>query len=155
MMTAESLSNRPPTREEMQQAATAIDALSGALSNDNALSLEVDVATGAIHLELPPAVGQAVLELLTHIARGEMVTVVPSSAVLTTQEAADLLNVSRPFLTRLLDAGEIPLIAWGRTVGSGRRTCTPTRNSGMASAVGRCASCSASGRSSMQPPNAG
>jgi excisionase family DNA binding protein len=108
MMTAQTLADRPPTREEMQQAATAIDALSGALSNDNALSLEVDVAKGAIHLELPPAIGQAVLELLTHIARGEMVTVVPYSAVLTTQEAADLLNVSRPFLTRLLDAGEIP-----------------------------------------------
>jgi excisionase family DNA binding protein len=58
-------------------------------------------------IDLPPMVGQLVLDVLTHVARGEMVTFVPYGAVLTTKEAADLLNVSRPFLVQLLEKGEI------------------------------------------------
>jgi len=57
------------------------------------------------------------LDVLAHVAQGEMVTVVPYGSVLTTQEAADLLNVSGPFLTKLLEAGDIPF----HKVGSHRR----------------------------------
>jgi len=116
-MSAVPLSNRPPTDDEKRKAAEVISALAGARDRDGALSLEVDVDARKVHFELPPAVGEAVLELLTHIARGEMVTLVPLESVLTTQEAADLLNVSRPFLTRLLKEGQIPF----HQVGAHRR----------------------------------
>jgi excisionase family DNA binding protein len=68
-------------------------------------------------LELPRAVYSLLAEALKALARGEAVTVMPLQTDLTTQEAADYLNVSRQFLVRLLDQDAIPYTK----VGSHRR----------------------------------
>jgi excisionase family DNA binding protein len=57
---------------------------------------------------LPASVYTLLARVVHELARGNAVRVVPVSAELTTQQAADLLNVSRPFLVKLLESGEIP-----------------------------------------------
>jgi excisionase family DNA binding protein len=60
------------------------------------------------YLPLPPALTRLLAASLRELAAGRAVTVLPSDAMLTPAEAAELLGLSRPFVGRLLDAGEIP-----------------------------------------------
>jgi excisionase family DNA binding protein len=65
-------------------------------------------------LEVPAPVFDALIQVATAMAHGQGVTVMPQSALLTTQEAAELLGVSRPTLVRLLKDDKIPYELRGR-----------------------------------------
>ena len=108
------LAHRLPTQDESNSAAEAATALARTHSRDGA---PVFAEPGGEAIQLPPAIAEMVIDLLGHIARGDMVTIVPTSAMLTTKQAADILNVSRPYLSRLLRNGDIPFVP----VGSHRR----------------------------------
>jgi excisionase family DNA binding protein len=68
-------------------------------------------------IELPPSVFSFLLTILQDMAGGNSIFIASTDAELTTQQAADLLNVSRPFFIALLERGELPY----RTVGRYRR----------------------------------
>jgi excisionase family DNA binding protein len=68
-------------------------------------------------VELPAAAARLLKELLREMAAGHAVTLVPTETEITTQQAADLLNVSRPFVVGLIDEGKLP----ARMVGPQRR----------------------------------
>ena len=78
--------------------------------------LSVRLADGDM-VELPPALARVVAAALAEVAGGHAVELRPVEEEMATQAAADLLGVSRPFLVRLLDDGEIP--SW--KVGTHRR----------------------------------
>ncbi|HGP3076671.1 TPA: helix-turn-helix domain-containing protein [Pseudomonas aeruginosa] len=107
---------RPPTEKEIAAAIASLRQLQPFLSSkaeiqqitligEEANRQDLQVPTSAIRL-----LGQALCE----IAVGHAVQIVPIRTELTSQEAADLLNVSRPHLVKLLDAGEIPYTKVGR-----------------------------------------
>lgn len=78
----------------------------------------VALVTGqAAEIELPPQAVEALTEILEQLAAGKEVTVAAKSVEMTTQQAAEFLRVSRPFLINLLEKGEIPF----RKVGAHRR----------------------------------
>ena len=57
---------------------------------------------------LPDTAYRLLRQVVQHLANDEAVSVIPTSRELTTQQAADLLNVSRPYLIQLLDRDDIP-----------------------------------------------
>lgn len=59
-------------------------------------------------LEIPPSIYRVLAAAVSAMADGHAVSIVPVHHELTTRQAADLLNVSRPHLVKLLDAGDIP-----------------------------------------------
>ncbi len=84
------------------------------------LTLQADGGK-ADELILPGAVLQVLLDALAQMAQGNAVSLLPVHQELSTQDAANLLNVSRPFLVGLLEQGQMPF----RKVGTHRRVLLP------------------------------
>lgn len=107
-----------PSRDEIELAKHAARQLASSLKSraDGTVTISTDV-DGEEAVVLPRRAAQMLVELLAQIANGNAVTLLPVHAQLTTQQAADLLNVSRPFLVKLLETGELPY----QMVGTHRR----------------------------------
>lgn len=103
-----SLSERLPTPEEADKARKASTLLARHMNKSGGLSLHLKQGSNGSAVEIPPAVSRLILDLLLFISKGEAVTLVPFGAELSTQQAADVLNVSRPFLVKLIENNELP-----------------------------------------------
>jgi len=107
-----------PSPDDVNLARAALPVLSAYLAKGR-MDLRLVGIDDAEHaaIELPPAVLDIVQQILEEFAQGHAVMLNLQSRELTTQQAAELLMVSRPHVIKLLDAGEITY----RMVGSHRR----------------------------------
>lgn len=108
-----------PDLEEARQAREAARLFAGMATNtrrSQSLRLIPD-HKAAQPVEVPESAFRLFLEILNQMAQGNAVTLVPTHHELTTQQAANLLRVSRPYFVKLLETGAIP----HHRVGSRRR----------------------------------
>lgn len=114
---------RLPTNEEITQAREASRQLARLLpagGDDAAASPALRLVTDDNHHEMiaiPPGALRLLVDMLTQLGQGRAVTVLPQNAELTTQEVADYLNVSRPYVVSLIEQDKLP----ARKVGTRRR----------------------------------
>lgn len=108
-----------PTPHEAGLAQTALKLLGslGPAIGERTISIKPEGSNETISITLPQEALRRLLEVLAQIANGNAVSIVPIHAEFTTQQAADFLNVSRPFLISLLEEKRLPF----RLVGSHRR----------------------------------
>ncbi len=118
-MSAQKYDSAAPTEADALLARESLSRLSGHLGAGRSnLSIHLRSDEQASEdVALPLSVIRLLRDILAEMAEGHAVTVLPIRAELTTQQAADLLNVSRPYLIGLLEAGQIPF----RLVGQHRR----------------------------------
>tara|TARA_R110002072_G_scaffold271208_2_gene431166 strand:- start:10851 stop:11303 length:453 start_codon:yes stop_codon:yes gene_type:complete len=106
-----------PTVAEMEQAKVSSRTLSKYADVDR-VQLSLRGSNGeSDDLVLPGHVLQILLNVLSEMSRGNAISLIPYHQEISTQEAANLLNVSRPFLVGLLEQNKIPF----RKVGAHRR----------------------------------
>ncbi len=97
-----------PSEQEAALAKRMSQILSSSFKGKPLASIRLSVGTDSQMVELPAVAVRLLIGALDQMAKGNAVTLMPIQAELTTQQAADLLNVSRPYLVGLLDKGEIP-----------------------------------------------
>jgi excisionase family DNA binding protein len=111
---SEPFGNQLPTQND-REVADHLRQILAAHRDGNAKLYVTDAgAAGRTEVTLTPGMSRLLLDLLRHISAGDAVTLVPIHEMLTTQQAADLLNVSRPHLIKLLKADEIEYTLTGR-----------------------------------------
>ncbi len=107
-----------PSPQDASLAKAARNALEAGKTPDDALHVQI-AAPGqmATTLDLPPLVTRLLMNILDETAAGNAVSLATAEAEITTQDAATLLNVSRPYLVGMIDKGILP----ARMVGNQRR----------------------------------
>ena len=93
-----------PSTDDARVAKRSSETLSRYITN----RLTVRVGNTNDEVELPEGAVRLLVDILVNMAEGNAVTLIPVHAELTTQQTADLLGVSRPFLIRLLEEGALP-----------------------------------------------
>jgi excisionase family DNA binding protein len=105
---------RLPTKKEQDTAQQLRSILVARGESDQTLRVLGEGERKPAEITLTPALSSLLIELLNHVGRGDAVTLLPVGKMLSTQQAADILNVSRPYLIGLLESQELPFMRVGR-----------------------------------------
>lgn len=110
--------NAPDLRSELPDVRSAHLAHTSAavlakLLQDNPEQAHAHIRMQDTDLVVPRKAVELLRDILAEMAQGNAVTLMPLHAELTTQEAADALNVSRPYLVKLLESGAMPFTKAG------------------------------------------
>ena len=111
----DNFADRMPTDIEVDNADQLRKIMANLVTEDRPTKLQLALEKGEMaDVTLSPAIANTFLQVLRLISSGKGFKLIPVGAELTTQQAADHLNVSRPFLVKLLEAGDIPFAKTGR-----------------------------------------
>ena len=105
------------TDQEAEMAKMAQRCIVAALDHSRApriVLIDEEGASNPVTLEVPPQALRFFAEILGALARREAVSIIPRQSLVTTQDAANYLNVSRPFVVRQLEEGKIDFVRVGR-----------------------------------------
>lgn len=108
------IGSRMPSAREREGANQLRKLLAAHLAGEAKLKIVNEETKTPVELVLTPSMTNLLMEVFRHIGRGDAVTLMPVSQMLTTQQAADVLNVSRPYLISLLEKKEIEFTLVGR-----------------------------------------
>lgn len=112
---AESLDNRLPSEHEMRSANQLRQILASLMDSGDDVRLKMlDEQKQSADIVLSRPLSELLIDLLRAVGGGDAVMVMPLAKQLTTQEAADVLNVSRPHLIKLLEQGAMAYETVGR-----------------------------------------
>ncbi|MCA9272833.1 MAG: excisionase family DNA-binding protein [Phycisphaerales bacterium] len=116
MLAELTLPESTPSEAEIRLAEESSRRLSKVVKRNHPLRLTT-TDDGHETVEIPAAAAELLVRLLSEMARGNAVTLIPIHAELTTQRVADLLGVSRPFVVKEIDENRLP----ARKIGTHRR----------------------------------
>ena len=106
-----------PTSDEDRKLAAESRRQIAALIGKGESSPQFRLIDGDEVIAVPVSAMRMLVDILAHMAEGEAMVLIPQDAELTTQQAADFLNVSRPFFVKILEEGKLAFLK----VGSHRR----------------------------------
>lgn len=101
---------KSPTRRDQKLAKENLEVLERVAKKHKAKSkpIEIEITGEKTHIKIPPSALAFLNTIFEHMAKGKAISIIPSETEVSTQQAAEMLNVSRPHIVKLLERGEIP-----------------------------------------------
>lgn len=106
-----------PTLQDQRVARESLPVVAQALAHKQAEDISIQIQQGTYSVVIPTKALHLLVVILSSMAQGKAISLIPADSELSTQQAAQMLNVSRPHLVKLLEEGAIPF----KKVGTHRR----------------------------------
>lgn len=106
-----------PTLQDQQVARESLPLFTKAIAQQESEQGSFQIQVNSLSISIPEKALHLLAVILSSMAQGKAISLIPSDSEVSTQQAASILNVSRPYVVKLLEEGFIPF----KKVGSHRR----------------------------------